>query len=253
MISSNGAVFSATCWKKISYSLVMIKQQNSHLFSPLFSSLGKKYIMGLTGLALCLFVLGHMAGNLLIFVGPDAYNLYGHKLTSNPLYPLIGYGLLGVFAVHIFTAILLAKENRAARGGQNYAMSSHGEKAATAPSKVMIYNGSLLMVFLITHLVTFKYGEFYEVTHDGVVMRDLYRLVLEVFQSYAAVLWYLVALVFLAVHLMHGLQASLQSLGLAHAKYRCAVKCASLIYAVIVTLGFISQPLYVLISGGVSQ
>ena len=109
----------------------------------------------------------------------------------------------------------------------------------------MAYTGSLILVFIILHIITFKYGTHYDATYGGVVMRDLHRLIIEVFQQTEYVAWYLLCLVLLAFHLSHGFASSFQSLGFRHPKYSQPLKCLSVIYAVIVAVGFISQPLYV--------
>jgi succinate dehydrogenase / fumarate reductase cytochrome b subunit len=201
--------------------------------------------MGLTGLALSGFVFVHMAGNMLIiFKGADAYNLYGHSITSNPLYPLIGPGLLGIFIIHILTAILISKENRAARPQKYAAGATNGEKAVSVASRTMIYTGSVLAAFLVSHLLTFKYGPHYSAMVGTTEVRDLAKLFYEVFQSPIYVAGYVFSLVMIALHLKHGFAAAFQSLGFYHPKYTPALKCLAGIYALVVALGFMSQPLY---------
>jgi len=208
------------------------------------SSIVKKFIMGLTGLGLVGFVFGHMTGNFLIFKGAEAYNTYGYFLTSNPAYPLIAWGLVGCVALHVLMGILLAKENNAAKGGR-YAVAPNKDKESSFASNTMAYTGILILFFISSHLYGMKYGTYYEVTYDGVVMRDLHRLVVEIFQSPLNVFWYVVSLVFLGIHLSHGTSSIFQSLGFNHPRYTPAIKCIGVVYAVVVALGFISQPLYV--------
>ncbi len=201
--------------------------------------------MGLTGLMLAGFVFTHMLGNLIIiFVGSDAYNKYGHSITSNPLYPLIGPGLLGIFILHIITAISISWDNRKARPSKYIAGETKGEKAVPVASRTMVYTGGLLMAFLVSHLITFKYGTVYTTTVDGVEMRDLARLFFEVFQSPVYVFWYVISLVGVALHLKHGFAAAFQSLGFWHPRYTPALKCLAALYGIVVAVGFISQPLY---------
>lgn len=201
--------------------------------------------MGLTGLALAGFVFVHMAGNLLIiFKGADAYNAYGHQITSNPLYPLMGYGLLGIFIIHIITAIMITWDNKKARPDKYAGGATKGEKAVPVASRTMAYTGALLMAFLITHLITFKYGIVYTTQVNGVEMRDLAKLFFEVFQSPGYVFWYVVSLVGVALHLKHGFAAAFQSLGFWHPRYTPALKCLAGLYGLVVALGFIAQPLY---------
>lgn len=212
------------------------------------SAIGRKQLMGITGLAWCGFVLSHMLGNLLIFVGPDAYNKYSHALITNPAIYVAEAGLLLTLVAHAVYGIRLTLQNRCARNTK-YAMPTNGEKAARFQSKFMIFHGSLILAFVILHIATFKYGpglnEGYVTTVDGVQMRDIHRLVLEVFQSPAYVAWYLVALVALGLHLSHGFYSSFTSLGFYHPRYSAVINKIGYVYALIVAAGFISQPLYV--------
>lgn len=211
------------------------------------STVGRKYLMGITGLVWAGFVLSHMAGNLLIFVGPDAYNKYGHAITSGNLIYIAEAGLIISLIVHVVCAISLTKQNRAARP-QQYAVNPNGDKGASLASKTMIAQGLLLLTFIITHLATFKFGTYYETTVDGVVMRDLAKLMYEVFQSPAYVGWYILSLILLCAHLSHGFGSVFQSFGLLERKMQAPLKKLSWTYALIVTLGFISQPLYIMIA-----
>ncbi|MEO5667007.1 MAG: succinate dehydrogenase cytochrome b subunit [Bdellovibrionota bacterium] len=208
------------------------------------SSVAKKFIMGLTGLGLAGFVLAHMSGNLLVFKSPEAYNMYGHMMTHNPAYPLISWGLVAMMVVHAFVGILLTKENKSARSS-GYAVQASAAKSVTAASKTMIFSGSILLFFIVSHLATFKYGPHYEITYNGLVVRDLHRLMVECFHSVGFVAWYVVALVILGVHLRHGVSSIFQSLGFNHPRYTPAIKLIGVLYAVVVAAGFISQPIYV--------
>jgi len=213
--------------------------------SYLTSAIGRKQIMGVTGLVWAGFVLTHMLGNLLIFVGPNAYNKYSHALVSNPFLIVAELGLLATILLHIYNGISLTLKNKWARP-EKPERATNGKKAARANSRFMIFHGTILLVFIISHLITFKYGTTYTTTVDGVEMRDLHRLVIEVFQNPAAVAWYVVALICLGLHLSHGFYSSFASLGFYHPKYSPWVNRFGYVYAVLVAAGFISQPLYVL-------
>lgn len=214
----------------------------------LSSAIGRKQIMAVTGLAWSLFVLSHMIGNMLIFVGPDAYNKYSHALISNPLIYVAEAGLVITLLIHVWDGIQLTIKNKWARPSKN-AMPTNGPKAARFQSKWMIFHGTMILIFVILHLITFKYGpglgEGYVTTVDGVEMRDLHRLVMEVFQSPGYVVWYLLCLVLLGLHLSHGFYSSFASLGFYHPKYSPIINKLGYAYALIVALGFIAQPLYV--------
>jgi succinate dehydrogenase / fumarate reductase cytochrome b subunit len=208
------------------------------------STIGSKALVGVTGLGLSLFVLAHMAGNLLMFVSPKAYNLYGHALVSNPLIYLAEAGLVVLFVVHLVKALLLTWNNHSSRP-QKYAVVGQGDKATSTTTKTMWMQGLVILVFVILHLITFKYGNYYEVTYDGLVVRDLHRLIVEVFQQPMYVFGYILALLALGFHLCHGVGSAFQTIGLNHPQYTPIIKKISLAYGLIVAGGFISQPLYV--------
>lgn len=218
------------------------------MLSFIQSTVGKKYLMGLSGLIWAGFIFGHMAGNMLILVSPDAYNAYGHAIVSNKI---LLYGteiaLLGALVTHVILAVLLTKQNRQSRGNQ-YAVSPKGEKGPSFASQWMAVQGSIILVFIISHLITFKYGPPYETTVDGVVMRDLAKLIYEVFSSPGALAWYLVSLVLLGFHLTHGVRSIFQSFGLLHPAYQPIIRRAGVVYSVVVAGGFISQPLFVFLT-----
>ncbi|MES2856916.1 MAG: succinate dehydrogenase cytochrome b subunit [Bdellovibrionota bacterium] len=208
------------------------------------SAIGRKQIMGVTGIAWSLFVLSHMAGNLLIFVGPDAYNKYSHALISNPLLIVAELGLVVTLLLHVVNGVMLTLENRAARP-QKYAMPTNGAKKARFQSKYMAFHGTLILVFIILHLITFKYGTHYTTVVDGVEMRDLHRLIMEVFQSPGYVFWYVICVIGVGLHLSHGFYSSFASLGVFHPRLSGAMSKLGYIYAFIVAAGFLAQPLYV--------
>jgi len=208
------------------------------------TTIGGKTIVGITGLSFALFTFAHMAGNMLMFVSPKAYNLYGHALVSNPLIYVAEAGLIILFVTHLAKSLHLVYLNNQARP-QKYAVSASGVKATSSVQKTLWAQGLLILVFVILHLFTFKFGTLYEVTYDGQTVRDLHRLVIEVFQSPAYVGGYFVALFVLGLHLSHGVGSAFQTLGLNHPRYTPTIKKISLIYAIVVAGGFISQPVYV--------
>jgi succinate dehydrogenase / fumarate reductase cytochrome b subunit len=210
----------------------------------LCSSIGKKSVMAITGLIWSGFVLSHMIGNLLIFVSAEAYNKYSHMLISNPAIYIAEGALLVTILVHAFDGMKLSWENRQARP-ERYAVSPSPQKGASVASKSMIFTGSLMFAFLIYHLITFKFGPYFEVTYDGVVMRDIFKVVVEVFQNPLYVAGYVVCMVFVGLHLSHGFQSSFQSLGFYHPKYSALIKKFGCFYSFIVAAGFIAQPIYV--------
>lgn len=217
--------------------------------SYLCSSIGKKQIVALTGLVWSGFVLSHMAGNMLILVGADAYNRYGHAIVSNPALYLAEAVLVIAMLVHMGFAIQLTLENRKARGTKPSQQPSACEKRASFASRTMILSGLLIFVFLITHLKTFKYGPHYTTTINGTEMRDLHKLIVEEFHEPLEVGWYLFSLLVLGLHLSHGVSSLFQTFGLGSVR-NCAIKKLGWAFAAIVVLGFISQPLVIFFQRG---
>ncbi len=209
------------------------------------SSIGKKYLMGIAGLGWTLYVFGHMAGNLLIFAGPEVFNKYAHAIVSNK--PLL-YGtevfLSLCLLIHVILGFLLSFENRKAKP-EKYAISSNPEKTSSFASKTMVYHGTIILFFIIYHIMTFKFGPDYKIEYDGVVMRDIYRLVVEVFYSPVYVFGYIICLILLGIHLSHGVSSIFQSFGFNHPRYTPMLKKVGWFYALVVAGGFISQPVYV--------
>ena len=213
--------------------------------SYFLSTIGRKQVVGVTGLGLSLFVLSHMLGNLLIFVGPESYNRYGHAMITNPFIEVAELGLLFFFVCHLGIALALSFENKKALP-QSYATSATGEKSTSLIQKTMWHQGVIIGVFVVLHLVTFKYGAYYEYVslETGEVIRDLHRLIIEVFHQPLYVLWYIAALVVLGGHLSHGVSSAVRTIGFNHPKYDGKVRGIGLLYAGAVTVGFIAQPVY---------
>jgi succinate dehydrogenase / fumarate reductase cytochrome b subunit len=221
-----------------------IRKSSGVIVGYFSSSVGRKQVMGATGLIWSLFVLTHMAANMLILFSAEKYNLYSHALTSNPLLIVAELGLLATLTFHVIDGVWLTLQNHAARP-QKYAMPTNGAKKARFQSKFMIFHGSLLLVFIILHLITFKWGPVYMTTINGVEMRDLHRLVLEVFQNQWYVLWYVVAMIVVFLHLAHGFYSAFASLGIFHPRFAPYLSKFGYFYAFMIAAGFLSQPIYV--------
>lgn len=209
------------------------------------STIGRKQVVAVAGLALAGFVLSHMAGNLLLFVSPQAYNEYSHALVSNKLIYVAELGLLAFFVAHGFLAIGLQLRNWGSRP-QRYAVVSNGEKGTSNISRTMAIQGVLIFIFVVLHLITFKFGPYYEADYGKGPIRDIFRVVAETFQSPGYVGWYVLMMVVLGLHLSHGVKSMLQTLGVHHPHYQSKIKALSYGYAILVAGGFILQPLYML-------
>jgi succinate dehydrogenase / fumarate reductase cytochrome b subunit len=205
------------------------------------SSVGRKQIVGLTGIYLYFFLFVHLVGNLGLLAGPEVFNAYGHFMleTLEKIIVPLEFSLLAALLVHIGLAALLARENRQARPDR-YAAS--GSKSGRKPaSRFMMLTGTWILVFTIVHVPHFRFGAYKGMpttTLDGVLVRDLYRSVVESFASPWFTGFYVLSFALLFTHLSHGVQSSLQSLGLNHPTRNGAVRAASLAYAVLICGGF---------------
>ena len=208
------------------------------------SSVGTKLLIALTGLALVGFLIVHLAGNLLLFFGPAKFNDYAHALIANPLVVPAELGLLAIFILHVVKAISNFFGNRRART-EPYETKvwAGGPSRKSWASTTMILSGLLTLIFVPFHLITFKYGPHYASAEAGV--RDLFRLVVEVFQSPFYTFFYVVSMLILGMHLRHGVSSSLQSLGLIPARWTRVFLVAGWLLAIGVAAGFVIIPAYI--------
>src|SRR3954451_19293778 len=201
------------------------------------TSVGTKLLIGVTGLALFLYLITHIAGNALIFFGPTTFNQYAHTLTSNPLIPIIEIGLLLIFLVHVYKTVTMYLRNQQARPVSYARKKSRGRPSRkTFASSTMIFSGLWLLIFIVIHVRTFKYGAEYEAA-GGV--RDLYRLEMENFRSPLTVGFYLASMLVVGSHVWHGASSSVQSLGFDHPRWTPRVLATTKVLAAIITVGFI--------------
>jgi len=213
----------------------------------LSSSVGRKMLMAVAGLLLIGFLLMHMSANLLSLVGPGPYNEYSHKLTSNPLIYLAELALLVLFAVHLVTGILVWLRNRKARPEAYETATWAGETSHKSwASTTMIWTGLVVLLFVPLHIAKFKFGTYYEfVGHQG--MRDLHRLVVEVFQSPLWVVSYIAVMIVIGFHLWHGFGSALESMGVTHRK---SLRRFGQVLAVVIAAGFAAVPVVLFFTGG---
>jgi succinate dehydrogenase / fumarate reductase, cytochrome b subunit len=179
------------------------------------SSLGKKYVMALTGFALFAFVIAHMAGNLQIFLGADSINAYAAFLKARPaLLWSARAGLLVVAILHITAAIQLVRINRRARPiGYN----DNKVVASSLAQRTIFMSGLIILAFIIYHLLHFTFGATnpdYLGYRDSLGRHDVYRMMIAGFSNVWVSLFYVIAMGLLCLHLSHGVSSMFQSLGL---------------------------------------
>lgn len=208
----------------------------------LSSSIGRKQLMAATGLFFCVFLKVHLLGNLILFQGYDletgacAFNDYAATLTGNKglLYTAEAV-MIVFFLTHVYLAIRVTLENNEARGPVSYQVNANSGSLGIA-STTMPISGALIFIFIVIHLINFKFAE------QGPL--GLYGVVQSFFQSPVNVIYYILTFVVLAAHVGHGLRSALQTLGLNHKKYNGLIRNISWIYAAFIFIGYSSIPLW---------
>lgn len=217
----------------------------SWLFRTLRSSIGKKVLMGLTGLSLWFYLIVHLAGNFAFFWGPGAFNGYAHFLESLPIIRPVEVGLVLVFLFHIILGIILTLDNWAARAGR-YAVKG-SKKDNTLTARTMIWSGLIVLVFLFIHVNQFRLGHPPPDLHG---YKDYYSLEVHVFSNVLYSVWYMIAVIVLAFHIGHGFQSAFRSFGWSHPQYTPLVEWVSRLAAVFFAICYGALPLWVLLGKG---
>ena len=216
------------------------------LLQLLRSSLGKKYLMAVTGLVLVLFVLQHMLGNVQIFLGPEVINAYAHKLQSLPAGVIWGVRLflLLCVVVHVWMAVLVTIENRRARP-DNYTVKENVQN--TYAARTMPVTGLILMAFIIFHILHYTARVIYDYSNmpydlHGESVHDVYSMMIQGFSHWWVSIFYIISVWLLCMHLSHGVSSMFQSVGLRNEKWRGILDKVAVAYGWIVFLGFASIP-----------
>jgi len=214
----------------------------SWLSDRLSSSIGKKFIMAVTGILLLLFLVIHLLNNLLLFLGPDIFNENVARLEGiKPLVRVIELILVAIFGFHIYNAIKLYFENKKANP-QKYVVNAAKENS-TFYSRFMTISGVIILIFLIMHI-----GYFWRLYNFGPHSIDgslpFYAIVQDAFANPFVSIFYIITMVILGLHLNHAFQSSFQTLGWEHKRYTPLVKRIGSTIAIIITIGFASIPVY---------
>lgn len=209
--------------------------------------------MSLSGLFLILFLVVHLAGNFQLLAGDGGmqFNQYTRFMTHNPLIKTISYILYFTILLHSVQGIILALENRKAKGN-SYKVSSNADVSLF--SKYMAHLGVIIFIFLAIHMYQFwfqmKTGNVAMVSYPGSdkSYQDLYVMVISTFRNLPFVIFYVVSMVILGMHLWHGFQSAFQTLGLNHKKYNPLIRFAGMAYAILVSFGFAVIPVIIYLS-----
>lgn len=206
------------------------------LFQTVWSSIGKKAVMAVTGLCFCIFLVGHLMGNLTIYAGKDAFNTYAERLHAlGPFLTLIELGLLIFAIIHITTGLTLFYQNWRARPTR-YSVTKRGG-GRTLGSATMPYTGILLLAFVIMHLINFSFVDKGETTIAQIVSQQ--------FENPLYVMIYMAAMIVAAFHVRHGFWSAFQTLGANHPKYMPALMVLSIVFGIVVGIGFGLLPIYI--------
>jgi len=223
-----------------------------NLLGSLFSSsIGKKILMALTGLVLFGFVTGHLVGNLQVFQDPQKINAYGHMLESlGTALWLIRIFLFACLVIHVWVAIQLTLENRAARP---QAYGSGYTARATLASRIMARTGLVVLAFLIYHLMDFtlrvqhpEWGEHTFKLADGTLVRDVHAMIIQGFSRPGISFFYILAVGLLSYHLSHGVVSMVQTLGLKNEKWTLCLERFAQAYCWVYFLANAAIPLSIL-------
>lgn len=220
-----------------------------------WSSLGKKIYMAVFGLLLSSFLVVHLLGNFaLLSPDKDHLNKYSHFLTHNlGTLVLILEIILGLlFVGHFVYGIIVQLGNWSARPTR-YKMvrNAGGASKKTIASTTMIYTGLLILIFVVIHLLNFKYGEeIMYTTKDGQYIRDMYATVVTFFGDIWNVVFYEIIMILLGFHLSHGVWSAFQSLGINGPRFMKFIRGFGYLFAVVIAVGFFIIPIWVHITGG---
>lgn len=212
------------------------------------NSLVKKWLMALTGLFLCVFLVVHLLGNLQLFIpgeeGREAFNGYSKFMTSNPLIKTVSYLLYASIILHAAVSLILTAQNRKARPVR-YAKSTPSANS-TWSSRNMGILGTVILIFIVIHMKSF----WYEMHWGGLPMdpwghKDLYTITVAAFKEGWYVALYVFSMAAIAFHLVHGFASAFQTLGLRNKKYYPFINGFGWFFALSISAAFAAIPLYI--------
>jgi succinate dehydrogenase / fumarate reductase, cytochrome b subunit len=213
------------------------------------ASVGKKFLVSISGLFLIMFLAVHLTVNLFLLAGRESFNLAAHFMATNPAIKIIEPMLAFGFLLHITYSAWLTFANLDTRP-QKYALVDQSETSSW-PSRNMFVLGSLIFIFLVLHLSNFwvkmKFGDMSYIDYGGVLVQDAYTLVTGKFVIWWYVIIYVAGAVFLGLHLLHGFQSAFQTLGLNNQIWRKRLTVLGTIYSLIIATGFSVIPLYFIV------
>jgi succinate dehydrogenase / fumarate reductase cytochrome b subunit len=212
------------------------------------TSVGTKILIGITGLALFIYLVIHIAGNLIVFAGPAAFNRYAYVMEyGNPLLPVIELALLLIFLLHVYKAVTMFVSNQAARPVRYVQKKYAGRPSRKSiASSTMIASGLWLLLFIVIHVKAFRFSPEYEWPAGG---RDLYRQEMENFANPYITAFYVLSMIIVGSHLWHGIASSFQSLGADNRKWTPRLLTGGKVIAVAIAGAFVVIALWAHFAG----
>jgi len=209
------------------------------LINTFGSSIGKKLMMAITGLSFMGFLATHLVGNFTLYAGKDAFNSYAERLHSlEPLITMAELMLLFFAIVHVLTGATLFYENFKARPVRYVVDKRAGGR--TLGSATMPYTGFIFLIFIIFHLFNFHFVDKTDTT--------IFQIVSDLFSKPGYVVIYIFAMIVAAIHISHGFWSAFQTVGANHPKYMPFIRMVSIVFSLIVGIGFGFIPIYILLS-----
>ena len=205
-------------------------------FDTIGSSIGKKLLMALTGIAFCMFIVVHLVGNLMIYGGKDFFNAYVETLHSlGPLIPIAEWGLLILAIIHVVFGGILYWGNFTARPVAYSVKKSGGGR--TLGSATQAYTGLFILIFISIHLFDFHFAD--------KTTQTVFQIVSNTFNRPIYSFFYILAMIVVAVHISHGFWSAFQTLGANQPKYMPLIRAVGIIFSLVVGIGFGFIPIYI--------
>ena len=220
------------------------------------STIFRKILASLSGLFLVIFLIGHLVGNLQLFIpgelGKTQFNKYALFMTTNPGVFILSLITYSCIILHVFLTIYLAIISKKARPIQYYKASV--SDTSTWSSRNMTFLGIILLLFIIVHMRSFWYEMHfgiipYQILEDGTKIKDLHQITTESFKQGWYTSFYVICMFFMGLHLYHGVQSGLQTIGLKTRKYAASLNIIGLMVSILIPIAFASIPIYIYIIG----
>tara|TARA_Y100000746_G_scaffold224857_1_gene227882 strand:- start:1356 stop:2027 length:672 start_codon:yes stop_codon:yes gene_type:complete len=214
------------------------------------STIGKKMLVATTGLLFCFFLLFHLLNNLVIYTGAENFNfLVGSLEKIKPLIRILEVGLAAILIVHIYNSVSLSLQAR--RSGNITTKSKAKNHNSSLSSRTMLFTGSILFIFIITHLSTFWFN--FQINQDHSAYYDIVTSSSLGFGNIFITLLYLVSMILLGFHLKHGFNSAIQTFGIKNTSVGKILSLVSILFWLFIPAGFFSIAFWFgILNGGIN-